>query len=220
MKKSIILLSAGLDSTVNFCKALRETEVILGLTFDYGQRSAQKELLYAKAICNKYYVSHRSITLEYLRDLTHTALVNKERDLPKISEFLLDDFTETSKTARSVWVPNRNGIFINIAAAFAESLGADEIVVGFNAEEAKTFPDNSEVFLNRVNDSLEFSTLKKPRVVCYTTDFSKREIALFGRELRAPFDLMWSCYEAGEKMCGECESCLRYLRAIRHLSFC
>ena len=57
-----------------------------------------------------------------------------------------------------MWVPNRNGVFIAIAAAFAESLGADLVVTGFNAEEAATFPDNSAAFAAAATESLRFST--------------------------------------------------------------
>ncbi|MEK7791253.1 MAG: 7-cyano-7-deazaguanine synthase, partial [Deltaproteobacteria bacterium] len=52
--RSVVLLSSGLDSTVNFCKALRETEVVLSLTFDYGQRSAVSEISAAAKISEKY----------------------------------------------------------------------------------------------------------------------------------------------------------------------
>jgi len=122
----------------------------------------------------------------------------------------------TEKSAKSVWVPNRNGILINAAAAYAEKLGAHRVVVGFNVEEASTFPDNSEEFLKRATRSLEYSTSNQVEVYCYTTSLNKRQIV---RELRAlprkfPFELLWSCYEGGETPCGRCESCQRQARAF------
>ena len=212
--KSIILLSGGLDSTVNFCKALRESQVICALTFDYGQRASSNEVMASQKICAHYKVPHQVIRLDWLKHITHTALVNEEKELPKLNSSQLDDFEKTTKSAESVWVPNRNGVFISIAASFAESLKADQVVVGFNAEEAVTFPDNSADFIKRINSALELSTLSHPKIVCYTQNLNKREIVQLGQELKAPFDLMWSCYRAGKAMCGTCESCMRFYRAI------
>lgn len=215
LPKSIVLLSGGLDSTVNFCKALNETKVVLALTFNYGQRAASNECSRARKICKKYGVIHRVIDLEWLKGVSQQgALVNLKKRLPKLSSSQLDDRETALKTAKKVWVPNRNGVFIHIAASFAEGLEADQVVVGFNAEEAITFPDNSLDFLNRVNSSLELSTLSRPKVVCYTTDCRKVDIVKLGKTLDAPFDLMWSCYESGKRMCRACESCQRFFRAI------
>ena len=161
-------------------------------------------------------IRHEVIYLEWLKHLTHTALVNRQQAIPDLPESQLDDLEAATKTAEKVWVPNRNGVFINIAASYAEDLGAESIVVGFNKEEAQTFPDNSIEFMDRINQSLAYSTLKHPKVVCYTAMMTKVEIVCLGKELRAPFDLMWSCYESGSKPCGKCESCRRFERAMKH----
>ena len=120
-----------------------------------------------------------------------------------------------SKTADAVWVPNRNGVLIHLACAFAESTGASSVLVGFNREEAATFPDNSMAFMDSVNASLGYSTRGKVRLDSLTADFDKREIvaALRGLTKPFPFELVWSCYFAGEIPCGKCESCQRFARA-------
>ncbi len=212
--KSIVLLSSGLDSTVNFCKALRQTQVVKALTFDYGQRAAQKEIEYSQKICARYSVAHEVIQLEWLSRMTKTALVDKTQALPHLETSDLDDTTKTNLSAAQVWVPNRNGVFINSAASFAESLDAQAVVVGFNAEEAVTFPDNSGEFIEKINQSLGYSTLNHVKVLCYTQDLHKKQIVALGKELKAPFDLMWSCYESGNEPCRKCESCKRFYRAI------
>ena len=119
------------------------------------------------------------------------------------------------ETARAVWIPNRNGVFLNIAACFAEALEADLIIAGFNAEEAATFPDNSPPFVRAINRAFAFSTLRRPRVKSYTEKMTKREIVVLGRKLGVPLDLVWSCYRGGAKPCGRCESCARLRRAMR-----
>ena len=90
---------------------------------------------------------------------------------------------------------------------------ADFIIVGFNKEEAATFPDNSKAYIDAVNSSLSYSTKNKAKVKCYTHDMVKNEIAQIIVKEEVPWDSIWPCYHAGEKICGECESCKRFLRA-------
>jgi len=215
IRKSIVLLSGGLDSTVAFKKALDETEVILAITFDYGQRAAERERTSASAICSRYDIKHEVLELSWLAAITRTALVDREQSLPELGPAQLDGAGgKTKESARSVWVPNRNGVFINIAAAYAESLDADIIVTGFNIEEAATFPDNSPEFIAATNAALSFSTLNKVKLISPTSSLNKSEIVALGMEIDAPLDLLWSCYEGEEKMCGACESCMRLKRAL------
>ncbi len=214
-KKSIVLLSGGLDSAVAFKKAADAGEVVLALTFDYGQRAAGREIDAAGEICGRFGVPHEVIRLPWLEKITKTALVARDQELPQpVPEALDDADGAASDSAARVWVPNRNGVFINIAAAYAEATGAGLVVAGFNAEEAVTFPDNSPQFVEAINGSLSFSTLKRVEVSSPTSYLNKGEIVRLGLEIDAPLDLLWSCYESGEKMCGSCESCMRLKRGL------
>lgn len=214
--KSIALVSGGLDSLVSLAVANKETDIILALTFDYGQKSAKSEISAARKICSHYRVPLKVIRLDWLSKITSTALVNRKVQVPEISEGSLDGLQEiTLDSAKAVWVPNRNGLFVNIAAAFAEALGADQIVAGFNSEEALTFPDNSLQFVNSVNAALKLSTLAKPKVVSYVQSFNKSGIITQGALLDVPFHLIYSCYNSGTKMCGRCESCARIKKAFK-----
>lgn len=213
--ESIVLLSAGLDSTVSLAKALTNSNVKLCLTFDYGQRASNIEIAMSKKVANYYKVDHEVIELPFLRKITKTSLVNENMEVPHISQDLLDDKI-TSETASKVWVPNRNGLFINIAASYGETFECSHIITGFNREEAVTFPDNSPEFINEINGSLKYSTLNKIKVTSPTIDLNKEEIVNLGIELNVPWHLIWSCYYGEEKMCGKCESCQRLLRAVRN----
>jgi 7-cyano-7-deazaguanine synthase len=214
-RRSIILLSGGLDSTVNFKRSVDRDEAGLVLTFDYGQRSARREIAVARAMARRCGVPFRTMKLDWLAKATHTALVDRHKRLPHPHLQDLDDTARAAtRAARAVWVPNRNAVFIAITAALAEGMGCGQIVVGFNAEEAATFPDNSRAFLTAANRALKLSTLAGVRVICYTTDLNKVEIVRLGRKIGAPLDLVWSCYEGGRAMCWRCESCLRFRRAL------
>lgn len=211
---SIVLLSGGLDSTVSLAQALREGEVGLCVTLDYGQRAAAREISSSTRIAGYYRLKHRVITLPFLKEITTTALVSLEETVPEPGDSDLDNYQSSLETARKVWVPNRNGIFINIAAGFAESMGCSKVVTGFNAEEAKTFPDNSAEYLRAASHALSFSTMNGVRVLSYTMMLDKVDIVRLGRRLGAPLELVWPCYYGGEELCGRCESCKRYYRAL------
>ena len=221
LRKSLVLLSSGLDSSVNLYWAHRETQVLGAISFDYGQRAAVRELSQSKKLCEKLGVLHRVVPLPFFSDFTGTALVQGERELPQLD---LRDFQDPQKlgwTASQVWVPNRNGIFLNIGAAYGEGLGAELVIVGFNREEAQNFPDNRREFLDKTNGALAFSTQNRVEVLSYTVGRDKAEIVQWGLELGLDFGDLWSCYGGGARACGYCESCLRLFRALEknHLSW-
>ena len=200
---------------VAFKKEHNEHGVALAITFDYGQRAASKEIEMARKICARYKIRHEVIDLPWLKAITKTALVSHEAGVPEPTETELDDITGRAlETAHQVWVPNRNGAFINIAAAYGDALGYSRIVCGFNAEEGATFPDNTQPYVDAVNKSLSFSCEKSVDVVAPVIQLNKEEIIREGMRIGAPLDLSWSCYYAEEKPCGKCESCMRRARAF------
>lgn len=213
--KSIVLLSGGLDSAVSLAYALREGRVELCLTMDYGQRAAAREISAAAALANHYTIRHQVVGLPFLKEITSTALVNQASMVPEPDDNLLDNREYAKMSAAAVWVPNRNGVFINIAASFAEAYGCGVVITGFNREEALTFPDNSEGFVKEINGALNYSTSNHVEVISYTQRLNKTEIIRLGQRLNVPWDLIWSCYYGGQSMCGKCESCRRFFRAMQ-----
>lgn len=207
--KAIVLLSAGLDSLTALSVAVKEYNVVLALTLDYGQRAAKRETAQAKKIAQFYKIPHQVIGLNWFKNIIPTALVNKKKNLPKLSSIKQGN----TQTAQAVWVPNRNGLFLNIAAAFAESLGAKTIITGFNAEEAKTFPDNSLDFCKAADKFFGYATLNKVKVKNYFYNKAKPEIYKIALKQGAPLEYVWSCYEGGREACNHCESCLRFKHA-------
>lgn len=215
-QRSVILLSGGLDSAANLALCAERDEPVLALTANYGQRAYEPELRAARALCSYYGVKHEQVELAWLGALGGSSLTSRALEMPDVATALLDDDFATRASAKAVWVPNRNGVLINVAAAYAERVGATRIVVGFNIEEAATFPDNSAEFLKRATDALAYSTANQAAVFCYTTALNKRQIVsqLRGLARAFPFDQVWSCYQGGPKSCGTCESCRRLERAL------
>lgn len=208
MIKSVILLSGGLDSLVSLGLAKDEYNVELALTFDYGQKTANTEIETSAKICEFYGIRHKVIRLDFLKEITHTALVS-ENNVPVGNELLDED-----DSAKKVWVPNRNGLFLNIAGSFADSEDYDYILIGANFEEAQTFPDNTKEFIERVNSEFEFSTRKQPKVIAPLINLTKNDIVKIAIEQAIPLDFVYSCYQSEGKHCGICESCMRLKKAL------
>lgn len=214
-KKVVLLLSAGLDSTVNAFEALKHHhEIVLALTFNYGQRAAQKEIECSKKLAEYLKIPHKVVELPWFKDFNKSSLLVESQSVPTGSAVSIDDLRTSTETAKSVWVPNRNGIFLNIAAAYAEALGAHAVIPGFNAEEAATFPDNSKEFMEQATKGLKYSTSNHVTVGCYTIHMKKPDIVRLGQGLKVPWEFAWPCYFSGDKWCGECESCQRSKRAF------
>ncbi len=213
--KAIVLLSGGLDSAFNLWRAPRDYEVLLALTFDYGQRAAESEIASSRRLCERLGIEHQIVSLPWFRDFTSTSLVNQKARVPVGADVSIDERSASEESARAVWVPNRNGIFLNIAAAYAEGLEAGTVLTGFNAEEALTFPDNSVDYLEALNESFRYSTANQVRVESYCANLTKTQIVQAAMRIQLPLDLVWPCYFSGEQWCGQCESCQRFARAVR-----
>lgn len=212
---AVLLLSGGLDSAANLALWRAQGRSCLALSVDYGQQAWESELRAARALAAHFGSEHGTLELSWLGSLGGSALTDQGVSLPQLERAVLDDEAVTRASAKQVWVPNRNGVLIHAAAALAERRGADVVLVGFNREEGATFPDNTQAYLDAVTGALAFSTANHVRVQSLTTAMDKREIVA---ELRRrvpgfPFDRVWSCYRAGDRICGACESCQRFLRA-------
>lgn len=209
-KKSIILLSGGLDCVCAF--SCEKDNIGLALTFDYGQKAFEQECCAAKKVAEFYKVEHKVIELPWLKNII-------KNEIPALCEKDLQDEELMTKTANSVWVPNRNALFINIAATFADNSDQifDKIIIGANNEEAKNFPDNSESFINAINESLKYSTKNHVEVIAPLIKYDKTDIIRLAVKNNAPLEYVYSCYKGSKKHCNQCESCLRLERALKTL---
>jgi len=211
---AVALLSGGLDSTVATAWAVRNGGVDLALTVDYGQRCAARERTAAALVASHLEVDHRLVEIPFLRDLGGSALTDRSAVLPSLARNDLDDRPKADDAARAVWVPNRNGLLVNVAACWAEAIGAARVVVGFNAEEAGSFPDNSDDFVAALSAALAYSTGNKVEAESPLGGRNNTELVKLGLEVGAPLELIWSCYGSGETHCWQCPSCQRLKRAL------
>lgn len=211
--KSIILLSGGLDSLVSLALTKEKFNVELALIFDYGQKSVKKEIEASEKICKHYNIKHKVIKLDWLKKITQTSLVS-EKEIPKMSKKDLLSFDSVCESAKAVWVPNRNGLFLNIAGCFADSFGYDYIIFGANKEEGLTFPDNTKKFTEIITQEFGYSTLNHPKVLAPLINSDKNDIVKLAIKHDIPLKFTRSCYSDSEKNCGTCESCIRLKRVL------
>ncbi|NYT01720.1 MAG: 7-cyano-7-deazaguanine synthase QueC [Methanosarcinales archaeon] len=212
MSRAVCLCSGGLDSTIAATMAVRDGHELYMFHVNYGQKAEKKELEVVNLLAEE--LSARDVTvvdLDLFRDLS--ALTSPRAPIPMDEEVDLD-----AMSTPPTWVQCRNLVFVSLAAAFAEHLGAEKIYVGFNAEEAQSYPDNRPEFVERFNLLLEKSVAsfsRPPRIEAPLLHLFKPAIVRLGMEVQAPLALSWSCYHQGEKHCGRCESCQHRRRGFR-----
>ena len=215
MKKAISVFSGGLDCTVATCAYDKDYE-IHAITFNYGQKAFNQELKASKNICEKMGWRHEVIELPWLSKIS-TSSLNTDEEIPEVDENDLDDLDKSSETASNVWVPARNTVFTSIALSYAESIGAEIIIVGWNGEEGETFPDNSKEYMDEFNELISVGSPDKIRIEAPAINLNKEEIVELGVEVGAPMNLSYSCYKGGDEPCGVCESCMRRKRAFKKI---
>jgi 7-cyano-7-deazaguanine synthase len=126
----------------------------------------------------------------------------------------------------STWVPQRNSIFLALAFAYAEMVGAGYIYGGMNAVDYSGYPDCRPEFLLSIEQALNLAskkfveTGKAIKLVVPLVKLSKVDIIKTGLELGVPYNLTWSCYKGPDELkqaCGLCDSCRIRLQAFKDL---
>jgi 7-cyano-7-deazaguanine synthase len=214
LKRAVVLLSGGLDSTTTLAYAVSRGYEVVPLTMSYGQKHS-RELESARAVAAHYSVKKHVMTHLDLSFLNTSALISDAVDVPKRRS--LEDVSEEIP---ATYVPARNIIMLSIAAGLCESVGAEAIFIGINAVDYSGYPDCRPEFLEAFQHVLRVGTKagvegRPIRVEAPILDMTKGEIVTLAMKLKAPLHLTWSCYQGGERACGRCDSCLLRLKGFR-----
>jgi len=202
--RAVSLLSGGLDSTLATILARKTYGSLLALTFDYGQVCAKMEIDHSKKIAESIGIESRVIKFDIY------SVMPEIKAGFLISGGLSDD-------EMKYWVPNRNGVMIEMAGALAEAIGARYVVIGFNATEAEGFPDNTGEYLDAINNAFRFSTKGRIKVVSPTAMMTKSQIVRALYEMKFPLEYIYPCYIGKEALCGKCPSCAKFIKALRDI---
>ena len=205
--RAVVLASGGLDSTVTAAMAKSDGCQLFFLTVAYGQRHAV-EIERAREVAAAMGVSRHVVLSINLRAIGGSALTS-DIEVPKDR-----DGSARSRGIPVTYVPGRNLIFLSIAAAHAEAVGASWIYFGANVLDYSGYPDcRPEViraFESAVNEGTRAGTEGKSfRVRAPLLMMTKAEIIQKGIQLKAPLHLTHSCYDpVGTRACGRCDSCI------------
>jgi len=204
--KAIVMLSGGMDSAVTLALAVRKhgADEVLAVTFDYGQRH-DREIKAALALVKHFNVGHREVRID-LGQIGGSALTDDRFDVPEHKED--EDIWKKTGSALT-YVPMRNTIFIALAAAMAEVIGAKEIYTGFNYIDSGGYPDTRPEYVKAMNAALALGSRDKPKVIVPLIEDTKRDIVLRGVALGIPWEVTWACYEGKDKPCGKCNACVQ-----------
>lgn len=204
--KVVVLLSGGMDSVTAFYQALQEHEVVAALSFHYGAKHHDKELPMARWQCAKAGIPHRIASLDFVAREFHSDLLQSGGAIP-------DGHYEEESMKRTV-VPFRNGIMLAIAAGFAESHGAEGIVIAAHSGDHAIYPDCREDFLEPMARAISSGTYARIQLLRPFVSMDKADIARRGAELGIDFAHTWSCYKGEELHCGSCGTCVERREAF------
>ena len=204
MKKAVVLLSGGLDSATALALAVRDGFECHALSVNYGQRH-QAELAAAQRLAAMLGArQHRAIALD-LQTFGGSALTDPSIDVP----------TEGAAGGIPItYVPARNTIFLSLALAWAEVLGANAIFIGANAVDYSGYPDCRPDYLKAYEAMANLATRaavegNRLEIHAPLVHMTKAQIILAGIEAGVDFSLTVSCYQADASggACGACDAC-------------
>jgi len=208
MKKAVVILSGGMDSTTAAYIAKSQGYEIVALHFDYRQRTQKREHEAFEAICNALEVVNRYvIDLPFFEHIGASALTDRSIDVP----------TGGIEVGIPVtYVPFRNGIFLSIAAAVAEKECAEALYIGVVEEDSSGYPDCRENFIDAIERAIDLGTKDETKIDIKTPliHLKKEDIVKTAIKYGVPLELTWSCYKNEDEACGVCDSCRLRLKGF------
>ncbi|PTX60286.1 preQ(0) biosynthesis protein QueC [Melghirimyces profundicolus] len=211
-EKAVVILSGGLDSTTCMGLAREAGYELYPLTFHYGQRH-DREVEQARKVAEYFGVKeHRVVDIGFLRQIGGSALTDEAMDVPGPDD--------PDEEIPSTYVPARNLIFLSLAAAYAEVIGAVTIYIGVSAVDYSGYPDCRPEFIRSMEETVRRATKtgisgNPIRLEAPLIRLSKAETIREGLRLKVPYHLTTSCYRGGEVACGVCDSCRLRLKGFR-----
>lgn len=208
LKKAVILLSGGIDSTTTLAIAKHAGYELYALSAKYGQRH-EIEIEFAKRVAQTFGVAYHSVVEIDLRVFGGSALTD-DIEVPKNRQL-----EEMGDEIPITYVPARNTILLSFAVAWAEVLGSNDIFIGVNAIDYSGYPDCRPEYIESYERMANLATRaavegKTLRVHSPLINLTKDEILRRGTELGVDYSLTISCYDPTPNgtACGECDSCV------------
>jgi len=192
--RGVILLSGGLDSAVALSVAQKECRELYALFFTYNQKTLLKERECVHALAAHFRAKMlQEVDISFLGTMTNAALCQENSQVSEANEY----------------VPFRNGVFLAIATALAETVRAKVIYIGSTGGTI-THNDNSAEFRKDFEQVILSGTDAGARIdiSAPVSDVNKIGVVRRGVDLQTPFELTWSCHNNVDAPCGTCSNCI------------
>ncbi len=209
IKKAVCVMSGGMDSTLSAYIKKNEGYEIIGVHFNYDQRTQKKELECFYKICKDLDVKEKYVLdLDFFKQLGASALTDKSIAVPTGG---IEDGVPVT------YVPFRNGIFLSMAAAIAEKEGASSISIGVVEEDSSGYPDCRFDYIKSMEQSINLGTKDETNITIDMplVKLKKSQIVQKALDLNVPLQHTWSCYKDEDKACGVCDSCRLRLNGFK-----
>lgn len=216
MKKAVVLVSGGVDSSTVLAIVEEQGYEIYALSFNYLQRQ-QIELRKIRQFIKGYNVKEHKILDIDLRSIGGSSLTDSNIIVPKYTKA-----SDLGDTIPSTYVPARNTIFLSYALGYAEVKKASDIFIGVHATDYANYPDCRPEYLESFETMANFATAagvrgERIRIHAPLINMSKSDIVAEGLRLGVDFSSTISCYDPTEdgRSCGKCHACLIRLQAFK-----
>lgn len=206
--KVVVLCSGGMDSVTALHWARRMHDVVAAVSFDYGAKHNQREIPFAVEHARAIGARHEVIALDFVNRLFASDLLQSGGEIP-------EGHYESANMKQTV-VPFRNAIMLSIACGFAESAGADGLVIAAHGGDHAIYPDCREDFMRAMGDAMRLGTYAGVELLRPFIAMNKGQIAAEGARLGVDFAHTWSCYKGGVVHCGKCGTCVERREAFAH----
>lgn len=200
-KRCVCIISGGMDSTLASFMMKKEGYDIIGVHFNYAQRTERRELEAFNDVCDALEVTDRYVLdIDFFSQLGASALTDASLEVPT---------NGIEEGIPITYVPFRNGIFLSMAVAIAEKERADAIAIGVVEEDSSGYPDCRESFIEAFEKAANLGTKPQTKleIKMPLVHLKKSQIVQKAVELDVPLELTWSCYQNEDVACGVCDSC-------------
>ena len=209
MIDAVIIVSGGMDSVTLLHYLIKTKKVTPSvITFLYNQKH-DKEVLCAKENAEMLHCKkHRILDISFLESLcSASSLVSPHIEIPDMKD-VKDD------PQPSTYVPNRNMIFLALAAAYAENCNVNVVYYGAQKHDEYGYWDTTPLFLEQLNQVYGLNRKTRVHIKAPFINYSKADILKLGMSLGVDYGKTWSCYKGEPIACGSCPTCAERLNAF------
>ena len=206
-RKTVLIYSGGMDSTVLLYHLLDERHDMAALSIDYGQRH-RRELEAAKRITSRLGIEHHVADLSALRPLMAGSSQTSDGIAVPHGHY-------EAESMKLTVVPNRNMLMLSVAGAWAISRKSEFVAYAAHAGDHAIYPDCREEFVRPLAEALANADWHRVDILRPFVRMTKADICARGAALGVPFGLTYSCYEGRETHCGLCGTCMERREAFK-----